>query len=133
MAGAQKFPVWAVEEAARQLQITLRRLPQAQGTLYFCALPDGLRFDLYAGADGTLQCWRLVDGSGWEKGHRMECRDPSRNGPAVGVEPTGEGMLRIYAEQHIDPEEPDAEKQVLKLLRGYAGLIRAPHMQHPGL
>lgn len=133
MAGAQKFPAWAVEEAARQLQITLRRLPRAQGTLYFCALPGGLRFDLYAGADGTLRCWRLVDGSGWEKGRRMECRDPSRNGPAVGVEPTGEGMLRIYAEQHIDPEEPDPEKQVLKLLRGYAGLICAPHMQHPGL
>lgn len=89
MAGAPEFPAWAVEEAARQLQITLRQLHHAQGTLYFCTLPSGLRFDLYAGLDGTLQCWRLVDGSGWEKDRRMECRDPSRNGPAVGVEPTG--------------------------------------------
>ena len=94
MAAAPEFPAWAVEEAARQLQITLRQLRQAQGTLYFCTLPSGLRFDLYAGLDGTLQCWRLVDGSMWEKDRRMECRDPSRNGPAVGVEPTGEGTLR---------------------------------------
>ena len=84
MAAAPEFPAWAVEEAARQLQITLRQLRQAQGTLYFCTLPSGLRFDLYAGLDGTLQCWRLVDGSRWEKDRRMECRDPSRNGPAVG-------------------------------------------------
>ena len=127
MAAAPEFPAWAVEEAA------LRQLRQAQGTLYFCTLPSGLRFDLYAGLDGTLQCWRLVDGSGWEKDRRMECRDPSRNGPAVGVEPTGEGTLRIYAEQHIDPEEPDPEKKILKLLRGYAELISAPEMQHLGL
>lgn len=133
MAAAPEFPAWAVEEAARQLQITLRQLRQAQGTLYFCTLPSGLRFDLYAGLDGTLQCWRLVDGSGWEKDRRMECRDPSRNGPAVGVEPTGEGTLRIYAEQHIDPEEPDPEKKILKLLRGYVELISAPEMQHLGL
>ncbi len=106
--------------------------PGTQGTLYFCTLPSGLRFDLYAGLDGTLQCWRLVDGSRWEKDRRMECRDPSRNGPAVGVEPTGEGTLRIYAEQHIDPEEPDPEKKILKLLRGYAELISAPEMQHLG-
>ena len=117
MAAAPEFPAWAVEEAARQLQITLRQLRQAQGTLYFCTLPSG----------------RLVDGSGWEKDRRMECRDPSRNGPAVGVEPTGEGTLRIYAEQHIDPEEPDPEKKILKLLRGYAELISAPEMQHLGL
>lgn len=56
MAAAPEFPAWAVEEAARQLQITLRQLRQAQGTLYFCTLPSGLRFDLYAGLDGTLQC-----------------------------------------------------------------------------
>ena len=53
--------------------------------------------------------------------------------PGVGVEPTGEGTLRIYAEQHIDPEEPDPEKKILKLLRGYAELISAPEMQHLGL
>ena len=37
------------------------------------------------------------------------------------------------AEQHIDPEEPDPEKKILKLLRGYAELISAPEMQHLGL
>lgn len=39
MAGAPEFPAWAVEEAARQLQITLRQLHHAQGTLYFCTCP----------------------------------------------------------------------------------------------
>ena len=62
MAGAPEFPAWAVEKAARQLQITLRQLRQAQGTLYFCTLPSGLRFDLYAGLDGTLQCWQMAPG-----------------------------------------------------------------------
>ena len=45
----------------------------------------------------------------------------------------GTDPLRIYAEQHIDPEEPDPEKKILKLLRGYAELISAPEMQHLGL
>lgn len=31
MAAAPEFPAWAVEEAARQLQITLRQLRQATG------------------------------------------------------------------------------------------------------
>lgn len=53
MAAAPEFPAWAVEEAAGSCRSPLRQLRQAQGTLYFCTLPSGLRFDLYAGLDGT--------------------------------------------------------------------------------
>ena len=54
-------------------------------------------------------------------------------GPLWGWNPQGKVRSRIYAEQHIDPEEPDPEKKILKLLRGYAELISAPEMQHLGL
>ena len=128
----QEMERWAadVEAAARQLQVGMRRFPCSRGMLYFCVLPDRRGFNLFAGEDGILQCWRLVkDHTVAAVGTGIECYNPARPGALAGMRIVEEGLWRIYAQQRIEWEHPNVERCIQKFIRSYIGLIGSPALQ----
>lgn len=128
----QEMEQWAadVEAAARQLQVGMRRFWCSRGMLYFCTLPDRRGFNLFAGEDGTLQCWRLVkDHTAAAVGTCIECHNPAQPGALAGMKVVEDGLWRIYAQQRIGRENPKAERCIQKFIRSYIGLMESPALQ----
>lgn len=117
----------SVEAAARKLQIRFRKFSLSKDTIYFCTLPNLLKFNLSVWADGPIKLWRLVDAPlSKSKTLHLECRDDTRPELVLGISSTEDGMFRIYAEAKLDPESPDVEQELQHLLTGYCRIIQKP-------
>lgn len=116
-----------VESVAQKLQIRFRKFPLSKDTIYFCTLPNLLKFDISVWADGSIKLWRLVDAPlSKSKTLHLECRDDAHPEQVLGVSSTHDGMFRVYAEAKLDPESPDVEQELQHLLTGYCRIIQKP-------
>lgn len=112
------------EAALNQLHNIYRKIDFTNGSLFFCTMPNGLTFDLFAGTNGSIRLWRFIASVPIDKsGVRFMCRKPEYPNMAIGFETTEEGDLSLFAEQTVDADDPKKEHRILKMIDGYSEMV----------
>lgn len=107
-----------------RLGIRYRKLDCTGGMFYYCRLPDGITFDLFAGDDGSVKLWRFVSAAlPSESFIKYEYQDPAIPGFSIGLEVTEEGDVSFYVQRQIDPESPERAELMYKTIAGYAAML----------
>lgn len=114
----------AIEVELKRLDVVYRSMNFLNEILLFCALPNGLTYDLSVCKDGSIRLWRFVGITSISKaGTRIEYRNPQCPDAVVGFEVTDEGDICIYTENKINVDNPHSIKSICKLIEGYSGMI----------
>lgn len=117
-----KVAICHVEAALSRLNIHHREFPYSKGKFYLCTIPSyGITFDIIYDENGSFKMWRFVGTSSTDMiGTRQEYR---KSNAALGLEVTDEGDVSLYAKCLIDYKDPNAEKRILKIVKGYTEMI----------
>lgn len=125
MPKAKKSPCTTLaEDELNKMHIKYDKNNFSSGILYFCTLPNGLTFDLFAGKDGTIRLWRFVSTMPVSKaGTCLAYRDPRRSHISFGFEVTEEGDLCFYAELAVDAGCQEKGDRIHNTIELYSALI----------